>query len=90
MFNGFPEYAEPPETLAEAALALCELTDPLLTGQVLTTGALLADLGRSVCALDGGTFSDPFAVLDLRDQEPAQPGEPSTVATRVEGGSTVT
>lgn len=68
MFNGFPEFAEPEETIAEAVLALCEPRQPMITGRVMTSGALLADLGRPVRALDGGPFEDPFLTVDLRDR----------------------
>ncbi len=68
MFNGFPEYAEPVETIAEAVLALCEPRDPMITGRVMTSGALLADLGRPVRALDGGPFEDPLVTVDLRER----------------------
>jgi len=66
MFNGFPELAEAPETMAEAVLALCEPGAHVPTGRVLTSGALLADLGRPVRGLDGGPFDDALALLDLR------------------------
>jgi NAD(P)-dependent dehydrogenase (short-subunit alcohol dehydrogenase family) len=74
MFNGFPEYAEPAETIAEAVLALCEPRDPMITGRVMTSEALLGDLGRPVRALDGGPFLDPLATLDLRDPVPHAAG----------------
>ena len=67
MFNRYPEYAEPLETISEAVLALCEPSEPIITGRVLTSGALLADLGRPVRALDGGPFDDHLAVIDLRE-----------------------
>jgi citronellol/citronellal dehydrogenase len=67
MFNRYPEYAEPLETITEAVLALSEPTQPMITGRVLTSGALLADLGRPVRALDGGPFDDRHAVIDLRE-----------------------
>jgi NAD(P)-dependent dehydrogenase (short-subunit alcohol dehydrogenase family) len=67
MFNGYPEYAEPVETIAEAVLALCEPREPMITGRVMTSGALLADLERPVRALDGGPFLDPLVTVDLRD-----------------------
>ncbi len=67
MFNGFPEYAEPVETVAEAVLALCEPREPMITGRVMTSGALLSDLHRPVRALDGGPFDDPLATVDLRE-----------------------
>jgi len=67
MFNRYPEYAEPLETITEAVLALSEPTQPMITGRVLTSGSLLADLDRPVRALDGGPFDDHFAVIDLRD-----------------------
>ena len=67
MFNRYPHYAEPLETISEAVLALCEPLEPMITGRVLTSGALLADLRRPVRALDGGPFDDHYAVIDLRD-----------------------
>ena len=67
MFNRFPHYAEPLETISEAVLALCEPSEPMITGRVWTSGALLADLGRRVRALDGGPFDDRYAVIDLRE-----------------------
>ncbi len=72
MFNRFPEFAEPQETMAEAVLALCEPRTPMITGRVLTSGALLADLGREVRGLDGGQFTDDHAVIDLREPTPTQ------------------
>jgi NAD(P)-dependent dehydrogenase (short-subunit alcohol dehydrogenase family) len=45
--------AERVEVMAEAALALCEPRDPLLTGRVLLSGPLLEELGRAVRSLDG-------------------------------------
>jgi NAD(P)-dependent dehydrogenase (short-subunit alcohol dehydrogenase family) len=67
MFNRYPQYAEPLETMSEAVLALCEPLEPMITGRVLTSGALLADLQRPVRGLDGGPFDDHYAVIDLRD-----------------------
>ena len=67
MFNRYPQYAEPLETISEAVLALCEPTEPMITGRVMTSGSLLADLRRPVRALDGGPFDDRYAVVDLRD-----------------------
>jgi NAD(P)-dependent dehydrogenase (short-subunit alcohol dehydrogenase family) len=40
--------AEPVEAMAEAALALCEPREPLLTGRVLLSLPLLAELGREL------------------------------------------
>jgi NAD(P)-dependent dehydrogenase (short-subunit alcohol dehydrogenase family) len=73
MFNRYPEYAEPLETITEAVLALSEPTEPMITGRVLTSGALLADLGRPVRALDGEKFDDHFAVIDLREPVSDEP-----------------
>ena len=67
MFNRYPQYAEPLETISEAVLALCEPTESMITGRVMTSGSLLADLRRRVRALDGGPFDDRYAVVDLRD-----------------------
>ena len=67
MFNRYPHYAEPLETISEAVLALCEPIEPMITGRVLTSGSLLADLQRPVRGLDGGPFEDHFAVIDLRE-----------------------
>jgi NAD(P)-dependent dehydrogenase (short-subunit alcohol dehydrogenase family) len=67
MFNRYPHYAEPLETISEAVLALCEPSEPMITGRVLTSGSLLADLQRRVRALDGGPFDDHYAVVDLRE-----------------------
>ena len=67
MFNRYPHYAEPLETISEAVLALCEPIEPMITGRVLTSGSLLADLRRPVRALDGGPFDDHYAVVDLRE-----------------------
>ena len=67
MFNRYPHYAEPLETISEAVLALCEPIEPMITGRVLTSGSLLADLRRPVCGLDGGPFDDHYAVIDLRE-----------------------
>ena len=69
MYNRFPEFAEPPETMAEAVLALSEKRTPVLTGRVLTSGSLLADLQREVRGLDGERFVDEVAVIDLRDND---------------------
>jgi hypothetical protein len=46
-----PAHVEPVEQMAEAALALCTLD---LTGRVVTSGPLLAELDRPVHSLDGG------------------------------------
>jgi citronellol/citronellal dehydrogenase len=46
-----PAHVEPVEQMAEAALALC--TRPDLTGRVVTSGDLLAELGIPVRTLDG-------------------------------------
>jgi citronellol/citronellal dehydrogenase len=73
MFNRYPHYAEPLETISEAVLALCEPIEPMITGSVLTSGSLLADLRRPVRALDGGPFDDHYAVIDLR--EPLSTGD---------------
>ncbi|HUP71805.1 MAG TPA: SDR family oxidoreductase [Acidimicrobiales bacterium] len=67
MFNRYPHYAEPLETISEAVLALCEPIEPMITGRVLTSGSLLADLRRPVRGLDGGAFDDHYAVVDLRE-----------------------
>jgi citronellol/citronellal dehydrogenase len=87
MFNGFPEYAEPVETIAEAVLALCEPREPMITGRVMTSGALLADLGRPVRALDGGPYVDPLATVDLRQEEEVIDLNPTPLL--VEGGGRV-
>jgi NAD(P)-dependent dehydrogenase (short-subunit alcohol dehydrogenase family) len=50
----FVESAEPVECMAEAALALCERREPPITGRVLFSKPLLAELGRTVKSLDGG------------------------------------
>jgi NAD(P)-dependent dehydrogenase (short-subunit alcohol dehydrogenase family) len=71
MFNRYPHYAEPLETISEAVLALCEPIEPMITGRVLTSGSLLADLRRPVRALDGGPFDDHYAVVDLRERPAA-------------------
>ena len=73
MFNRYPHYAEPLETISEAVLALCEPIEPMITGRILTSGSLLADLRRPVRALDGGPFDDHYAVIDLR--EPHRDGD---------------
>jgi NAD(P)-dependent dehydrogenase (short-subunit alcohol dehydrogenase family) len=85
MFNRYPHYAEPLETMCEAVLALCEPLEPMITGRVLTSGALLADLRRPVRGLDGGPFDDHYAVIDLRDfgEASARP-EPQRSARRRE------
>jgi NAD(P)-dependent dehydrogenase (short-subunit alcohol dehydrogenase family) len=44
---------EPVEVMAEAALALCSGDPAKLTGRVATSGAILAELGRSARTLDG-------------------------------------
>ncbi len=67
MYNRRPEFAEPPETIAEAVLALCEPRTPMITGRVFTSGSLLADLQREVRALDGGPFADEATTVDLRE-----------------------
>jgi NAD(P)-dependent dehydrogenase (short-subunit alcohol dehydrogenase family) len=84
MFNRYPHYAEPLETMCEAVLALCEPQVPMITGRVLTSGALLADLRRPVRALDGGPFDDHYAVIDLRDfgVESARPEPQRSVRPR--------
>ena len=50
--------AEPVENMAEATLALCEPRDPMLTGRVLYSAPLLAELARSVRSLDGSRALD--------------------------------
>jgi NAD(P)-dependent dehydrogenase (short-subunit alcohol dehydrogenase family) len=52
--EAFRRSAEPVEAMAEAALALCSKGAP--TGRVAYSLDLLAELGISVRALDGGTF----------------------------------
>jgi citronellol/citronellal dehydrogenase len=47
--DGDPD-AEPPEVMAEAALALCRPSDPLLTGRIAYSQDLLAELGIAVPA----------------------------------------
>jgi len=49
----FLRTAEPIELMAEATLALCEPSDPMLTGRVAYTTPLLDELGRRVKRLDG-------------------------------------
>ena len=49
----FLRTAEPIELMAEATLALCEPSDPMLTGRVAYTKPLLEELGRRVKTLDG-------------------------------------
>jgi hypothetical protein len=68
MFNRYPHYAEPLETISEAVLALCEPMEPMITGRVLTSGSLLADLRRAVRGLDGGPYDDHYAIIDLRER----------------------
>ena len=51
--DAFRENAEPVELLAEATLALCEPRDPPITGRVLFSKPLLAELGRAARTLDG-------------------------------------
>ena len=46
---------EPVEVMAEAALALCSGDPATLTGRVVTSGALLAELGRPARTLDGAS-----------------------------------
>ena len=67
MYNRFPQFAEPPETMAEAVLALSEQRTPMITGRVFTSGSLLADLRREVRGLDGRPFTDEATTIDLRD-----------------------
>jgi hypothetical protein len=57
----------------------------MITGRVLTSGSLLADLRRPVRGLDGGPFDDHYAVIDLRDfgEASARP-EPQRAARRRE------
>jgi NAD(P)-dependent dehydrogenase (short-subunit alcohol dehydrogenase family) len=50
------ELYEPLETMAEAALALCTGDPEMLTGQVVLSLELLADLGRPVYDLTGTTL----------------------------------
>jgi citronellol/citronellal dehydrogenase len=50
-----PAHVEPVEQMAEAALALCTTRD--LTGRVVTSGPLLAELGLPVRGLDGRPLS---------------------------------
>ncbi len=56
-----PEIVEPVEFMAEAALALCAGDPSTLTGRVVYSGPILAELGRTVRTLDG------------RENYPAQP-----------------
>ena len=81
MLDQHPENGEPAEVMAEAVLALCEPLEPMITGRVLTSGALLADLERTVRGLDGGEFVDPHASIDLRDPIDLDAG-PSVSSTR--------
>ncbi len=48
-----PASSEPLEWMVEAALALCSGDPATLTGRVVTSGGLLAELGRAVRTLDG-------------------------------------
>ena len=47
---------EPPEVIAEAALALASCDPTELTGRVTYSGDLLAEFGRELRALDGSPF----------------------------------
>lgn len=51
--EAFRASAEPVEHMAEATLALCEPGDPMITGRVLFSGPLLAELGREARTLGG-------------------------------------
>jgi NAD(P)-dependent dehydrogenase (short-subunit alcohol dehydrogenase family) len=53
-----PAAVEPVEQMAEAALALCTGAPGTLTGRVVTSGALLAELDRPVRTLDGRALLD--------------------------------
>jgi NAD(P)-dependent dehydrogenase (short-subunit alcohol dehydrogenase family) len=86
MLNRFPHYGEPPETMAEAVLALCENRMPMITGCILTSGALLADLSRPVRALNGGPFTDPLEPIDLRDRTSSPAALADAAPTLVEPG----
>ena len=51
--------AEPVECMAEAALALCEPADPMITGRILYSKPFLEELGRGVRTLDGAAVHAP-------------------------------
>ena len=94
MLDRHPENGEATEVMAEAVLALCEPLEPIITGRVLTSGALLCDLDRPVRGLDGGPFVDPYADIDLRPQidlaaidDPALAAAPRRAWTRPRPGT---
>jgi NAD(P)-dependent dehydrogenase (short-subunit alcohol dehydrogenase family) len=58
-------YAEPLETMAEAALALCTGDPRTLTGRVTTSLTLLAELDREVRTLDGRALVAGWQPSDL-------------------------
>jgi citronellol/citronellal dehydrogenase len=53
-----PRHCEPPETIAEAALALCTSDPRLVTGRVTYSLSFLAELHRAVRTLDGRHLLD--------------------------------
>jgi NAD(P)-dependent dehydrogenase (short-subunit alcohol dehydrogenase family) len=57
--------AEPEETMAEAALALCTGDPRVLTGRVTTSLSLLRELDRPVRSLDASTLVEGWQPPDI-------------------------
>ena len=51
--DAYKASAEPVECMAEAALALCEPVEPMITGRILYSTPFLEELGRAARTLDG-------------------------------------
>lgn len=58
-------HAEPEETMAEAALALCTGNPKVLTGRVTTSLAILRELDRPVRSLDGAALVEGWQPADI-------------------------
>jgi NAD(P)-dependent dehydrogenase (short-subunit alcohol dehydrogenase family) len=60
------DHSEPPETMAEAALALCSAEPRSLTGKVAYSLLLLQELGRPVYDIDGKELLEGWQPDDYR------------------------
>jgi NAD(P)-dependent dehydrogenase (short-subunit alcohol dehydrogenase family) len=60
-----PQMVEPPETMAEAALALCSCDPRSLTGRVTYSLSLLVELQRPVRTLDGASLLPGWQPADI-------------------------
>jgi NAD(P)-dependent dehydrogenase (short-subunit alcohol dehydrogenase family) len=62
--EGYAASAEPVECMAEAVLALCEPREPQISGRVLFSRILLAELARPARSLDGARVVEAPAPAD--------------------------